>query len=409
MSSASEPDLTHWWRDRERLRRCLTDLIYGELVRSRRSSALLPPRPWPESLRLDDTLGADSLERLQLASAVAEFIQLHHAGIEDAMLVHRTLGDWITIAQTGLNQYSAALTFRTSGSSGAPKSCQHSLGALVQEVEALAALFSGTQRILTAVPSHHIYGFLFTVLLPQALGLDEEHVIDLRGSSAARLGNELLAGDLVIGHPDFWQAVTRAAPTLLSTARGVTSTAPCPDATSEGVERAGLGALFHIYGASETAGIGWRASFRDPYRLFDYWQVGSASDELARLSPEGALKAFTIPDGIEWIDARHFRVGARRDAAVQVGGMNVYPTLVRDVLLRHPLVSDAAVRLMRPDEGTRLKAFIVPAPGVPDLADLEIELRDWTASHLTTPERPQSLRFGAQLPVSDTGKAADWP
>jgi long-chain acyl-CoA synthetase len=33
---------------------------------------------------------------------------------------------------------------------------------------------------------------------------------------------------------------------------------------------------------------------------------------------------------------------------VQVGGVNVFPERVRQVLLEHPLVVDAAVRLMRP-------------------------------------------------------------
>ncbi len=409
MSNVSEPARTIWWRDRDLLRRCLTDLIFSELVRSRRSSTALPPRPWPESLRLDDALGADSLERLTLASAVAEFIQLHHAGTEDAMLVRRTLGDWVTIAQTGLDHHSAALTFRTSGSSAEPKACEHALGSLLQEVEALAALFSGTKRILSAVPSHHIYGFLFTVLLPQALGLGEADILDVRGSSPARLAQQVLPGDLVIGHPEFWQAVARAVPTLSAGARGVTSTAPCPDSVSDAIEQTGLGALYHIYGASETAGIGWRASFRDAYRLFEYWQIESSeTDQLVRTSPAGERRMFAVPDHTDWIDARHFRVGSRRDAAVQVGGINVYPAGVRDVLLRHPQVSDVVVRLMRPDEGTRLKAFIVPSPAVTDLGAFEIELRAWIGATLPAAERPQAFRFGTALPVTEAGKAADW-
>lgn len=381
-----------WWRERGVVRRCVTDLIVGELARSRRSSAALPPRPWPESLRLDDELGIDSLERLTLASAVAEFIQLHHTGIEDAMLVRRTLGDWVTVAQTGLDHYSAALTFRTSGSSGEPKSCEHSLDSLGREVAALADLFSGTKRVLAAVPSHHIYGFLFTVLLPQALGLGEEDVVDIRGSSPALLAHQLIPGDLVIGHPEFWRAVARTAPTLLASARGVTSTAPCPDEVSAAIVRTGLGALYHIYGSSETAGVGWRASYREPYQLFDHWQADTSS----------------LPDVIEWVSDRSFLVGARRDAAVQVGGINVFPSRVRDILLTHPQVADAAVRLMRPDEGARLKAFVVPSAEVTDLAAFEVAMRGWMATNLTAPERPQALRFGASLPVTEAGKGTDW-
>jgi 4-coumarate--CoA ligase len=93
------------------------------------------------------------------------------------------------------------MTFRTSGSTGQPKSCVHALHALWREVQEVAPLLSGCTRLFAAVPSHHIYGFLFTILLPRALGLDSRSVLDLRQSSPARLSRELREGDVVIGHP----------------------------------------------------------------------------------------------------------------------------------------------------------------------------------------------------------------
>jgi long-chain acyl-CoA synthetase len=87
----------------------------------------------------------------------------------------------------------------------------------------------------------------------------------------------------------------------------------------------------------------------------------------------------------------------------------VFPVRVREILCRHPAVADAAVRLMRPQEGTRLKAFIVPKD--PRLADASLlsELTAWIDGELTAPERPKALRLGPQLPVSTVGKLADWP
>lgn len=400
-----------WWRQRGRLRRTIADLVAGELARMRRSSAGLPPPPWPESLRLDQGLGADSLELLNLATALAEFIQLHRAGIEDALLARRTLGDWVNLAEAGLAHHDAELTFRTSGSSGVPKACAHAVRDLDEEVETLASLFAGTTRVLHAVPAHHIYGFLFTVLLPQRLGLAEDAVVDVRGHSPATLAGAVRDGDLVIGHPAFWAAVARAVPALPAGARGVTSTAPCPDDVSEAVERTGLCALFHIYGASETAGIGWRASHREPYELFPYWHADDAAPDTLRRDrmdqASGLPKTFPLPDAIEWLSPSRFRVRARRDGAVQVGGINVFPAHVADVIRQHPGVAEVAVRLMRPEEGTRLKAFIVPAQGT-DAAQLELQLRPWLAERLTAPERPQALRLGETLPRAATGKLADW-
>jgi long-chain acyl-CoA synthetase len=397
-----------WWQSRAVLRRFVADLVEDELVRQRRSS-IGRPRPWPEDLSFEQELGVDSLERMQLATALAESLQLHESGIEDYLLVKRTLGDWVDIAGAGLQRFSERLVFRTSGSSGAPKSCPHSLDALLQETSQHARLFAGRRRILSAVPSHHIYGFLFTVLLPRALGLEADAVLDIRGSTPAWLARGAQAGDLVVGHPDFWRAVASTVTGLPADVVGVTSTAPCPDAVSEAVEAAGIARLFHIYGSSETAGIGWRDSWREPYRLFPYWTLSpDRSDQLLRQLPDGSPQQLTCQDTLERLDASHFRVGGRHDDAVQVGGTNVFPSRVAAVLRRHPQVGDAAVRLMRPDEGSRLKAYVVPSADVTDTAAWLADLGRWIDSHLTTPERPKAIRIGARLPVNETGKLVDW-
>jgi acyl-CoA synthetase (AMP-forming)/AMP-acid ligase II len=65
---------------------------------------------------------------------------------------------------------------------------------------------------------------------------------------------------------------------------------------------------------------------------------------------------------------RSFHVLRRQDGAVQVGGINVFPSRVAEVLARHPLVAQASVRLAAPEQGGRLKALIVckdPMPTPP--------------------------------------------
>jgi hypothetical protein len=64
---------------------------------------------------------------------------------------------------------------------------------------------------------------------------------------------------------------------------------------------------------------------------------------------------------------------------------------------------------MTPAEGSRLKAFIVPAPGAPACAGLRREIAAWIDLTLPVPERPRALSFGPALPVTPTGKPADWP
>lgn len=400
---------TPWWQPRAVLARFVADLLAGELARQRRGMPLRP-LPWPEDLRLDEDLGVDSLERVALATALSEALHLHESGIEDYLLARHGLGDWVDVAATGLERFGERLTFRTSGSSGVPKPCPHTLATLGQETAHLASLFRGRRRVLCAVPSHHIYGFLFGVLLPRELGLAPDAVVDVRGRTPAWLLRSAEPGDLVVAYPEFWGAVARSMATMAPDVVGVTSTAPCPDDVARQVVVDGLARLVQVYGASETGGIGARDSCLDPYTLFPHWRVDPANPRwLLRALPGGGEQAFMPLDRCVPCDERHILVRGRRDQAVQVGGINVFPQRVREVLLRHPAVADAAVRLMGPGEGTRLKAFVVPARGRAADSGLLTELQHWMDRALTTPERPKAIRFGPSLPVGPTGKPADWP
>jgi long-chain acyl-CoA synthetase len=397
-----------WWEPRGVLRRFVADLLADELARLRRSS-VPPPAGWSGDLRLDADLGVDSLEHMNLASALAEALQLYESGIEDYLLARRTLGEWMDIAQAGLARFDERLVFRTSGSTGVPKPCVHALATLRQEVLHLASHFPGRRRVLCAVPSHHIYGFLFGVLLPGELGISADSVQDLRTGTPAWLARVAQPGDLVIAHPEFWRALAGGVARLPVDVFGVTSTGPCPDDVAEGVLRVGLDRLVQVYGASETAGIAARRSHEEPYTLFPYWRFDRSNAQwLVRALPDGGEQVVALPDALVPCSERMFRLGARHDEAVQVAGVNVFPARVREVLCRHPSVQDAAVRLMRPEEGARLKAFVVPAQGAPPEPELLADLRAWIARELAPVERPTSLRLGTALPRSASGKLADW-
>ena len=398
-----------WWNDSHTVKRFICDLVAAEFAALRPSGAILPPLPWPESTHLRDDLGADSLELLQIGTALAEALHLHESGIADYLLARPTIADWIAIAQEALTIFSLTMTFRTSGSTGTAKSCSHTLESLWEEALELASILAPRRRMLSAVPCHHIYGFIFTILLPHALAIQDNPVIDLRGNSPASLAQLAQDGDLIIAHPMYWQA---AAATMIQMPRGVdgvTATAPCPNSVCSALRSVGLNRLVQVFGSSETAGVGWRENENEPYTLFRYWYRAANNDnELTRnLSNDAALRV-ACPDKLEWHDDRHFIAAGRVDNAVQVGGINVYPSAVRQVLLEHPEIADAAVRLMRSDEGNRLKAFIVPRDTGVNPIELQQRLVTWVGGRLAPAERPKAFSFGLQCPTGLTGKATDW-
>jgi 4-coumarate--CoA ligase (photoactive yellow protein activation family) len=404
-----------WWTHGDALRRVVTDLLAAELAQMR------PGRPpstasWSADTEFVRDLAVDSLELMGLGTALAEALHLQRGGIDEQLLARPSGGDWIESARAGLEAClragadAPALTFRTSGSSGSPKRCTHALATLEQEVAALASLVPGRRRVLSAVPSHHIYGFLFTVLLPWRLaGVDAVgpvEVIDVRRTVPAALASLARPGDLIVAHPGWWEAAARVVPAFDADVVGVTSTAPCPDALADTLAAAGLH-LLQVYGSSETAGVGWRDRADQPFTLLPYWTRADDTAGLSRTLPDGTARHYPLQDRLEWSGATHFLPAGRIDDAVQVGGVNVFPAYVAEVLALHPQVREAAVRLMRPDEGRRLKAFVVPRSGA-DVDTLRADLPGWMAERLTAPERPVAWTFGPRLPRQASGKPADW-
>ena len=391
-----------WWgADRRALRRVLSDQMYSELERLRLGNPGGPP-PW---LWTDDTpvggedAGIDSLDLLSLSAAVAEMLP-EGGGRATTSL---RFGDWCDNAVPGTSRRPIHVTFRTSGSSGAPKRVTHRLDRLDEEAAAFAGLIGDRRRVLSAIPAHHAYGFIHSVLVPRHFPgpSDGPEMVELRGCAVSHVAALLRPGDLVLGHPLFWDAILRGtAGGFPADVVGVTSSAPCPAETAEGLRASGLARLLQVYGSTETAGIGWRDNPAEPYTLLPGWR--REGEDLCR---DG--QPVTAPDRLAW-DGGRFHVLGRHDGAVQVGGVNVSPEQVGLVLASHPAVAAVAVRAMRPDEGHRLKAFVVPVGAVTDPDALQAELRRFAGLRLPPAQRPGAYSFGCVLPRNAMGKLVDW-
>lgn len=411
----SDPScLPAWWQQAPTLQRFVRDLLEAEMAQMRPSGWPLPGRgqPWPAALSLTLDLGADSLELLNLTMALAEATSVCDPQAAASLYEQPLLGRWLDLAQQGLRaQHASAegpcMRFRTSGSTGAPKACSHSLASLVQEMQAMAQVIGPVERIVSSVRSHHIYGFLFTVLLPHAMGRPDLPLLDLQGRPPIGLDSLLRPGDLVIGFPEWWRAVGRVQPRLPAGITGVTSTAPCPEDVCEAAMATGLGRLLHVYGSSETSGVGWRDWPALGYQLHPFWaRVPGQDQALMHLLPDGTHSTVSLQDQMTWLAPDRFQPGPRLDGAVQVGGVNVHLEQVRQRLLKQAGVMDVALRLHDFAGQSRIKAFVVPTPNAP--ADLVAQLQGWAARHLPPAARPVHYTLGAELPRNSMGKSSDW-
>ena len=397
------------------LRRVLQSLISATLS-SRPSSAGKPPAsttPWSDTFLLyesgQNALGGDSLDMLQVSSAVNEMFHLHEAGFETKLLQAATFADWLVIIEDAWKHGVEHITVTTSGSTGQPRHCTHAFASLDLETAFLADRFSSRSRIVAHTPAHHIYGILFAALLPDRL---EVPIIDLQAASTSVSVSDtdrsgLHAGDLVVSFPDGWQWIDRNIHTIPPGVEGVSSTAPCPRNLIESLMTRRLSGFVEVYGSSETAGIGTRVWPEARYRLMPHLRLLPASPDQPTALQHRSGRQVELMDQLHFFDEASFLITGRKDGCVQVGGVNVSPLLIEQRLLQLPGVAEAAVRLMRADEGNRLKCFIVPRAGQ-DAGPLEHTVREQIASWPTAAERPRAIQCGSALPRNSAGKLADW-
>jgi 4-coumarate--CoA ligase (photoactive yellow protein activation family) len=350
----------------------------------------------------------DQKELRNVTRAFAEMLCMPDHAV-DQLMGCLSMKEWDQCALGFWRLSPADLVFKTSGSTGIPNACKQSFALLEQEIQAQAEIFKEHKRIVTLVPRHHIYGFLFSILLPKALGVP---VLELPLVPSRSQMEQLRPGDLVVAFPMFWKSLCALTPSFPPGVCGVTSTGPCPADVIHALLKLGLARITEVYGSSETGGIGTRHHPDHAYTLLPFWEPVSLGPDqapsLARRLPDGrTTEPFKLPDLIQWETVRTFRPLKREDKCVQVAGVNVYPEKVADCIQSHPSVRSCAVRLMRPEEGQRLKAFVV-LRDESQLDGFRRDIRPWLAQRLSASEIPKSLTYGTVLPKNAMGKDADW-
>ncbi len=294
------------------------------------------------------------------------------------------------------------IVFLTSGSTGTPKQCVHTVNMMWEEARGVAPLFEGIARVVSLVPANHLYGFSFTIILPHALQVP---VIHLPALPAQDWNSLLQPGDLMVGFPLFWNYWLRCENKFPQGVQLLSSTAPCKDEIIEGILQAGAQRFTEIYGSSETGAIAYRHQAATPFEILPFWDI-SRKEKAPLIKRCAGTQWQPLPDHVIMKQERFLYPVSRQDACVQVAGENVYPKHVEQVLSSHPAVKQCRVRLMRPEEGERLKAFVVLKEnfGPEQLEDI----RTFLSQRLTVHEIPRTFTFGEMLPFSNLGKESDW-
>ncbi|HEX9022405.1 MAG TPA: AMP-binding protein, partial [Geobacteraceae bacterium] len=389
------------------IRRVLRSILFGELKRTRKD---LASQLDETAEQCDEQLatfmgGLENRETLDLASAVLSFFDLDGPPLREELAADPTPAHWAARLHDRWQPAGATIVFSTSGSTGEPKKVRMPYSFLVQDAGILGDLFPDVGRVVTMVPPHHIYGFIFTVLIPRRASLP---CADLRLKTPRQIFRKLEPGDLLVSTPLFWKLFPEIGTPFPPQVNGVTSTAPCPKEVIQRLYSMGIRTMYEIYGSSESSCMGFRNDPEGPLQLSPALRRIDDERFVRTLADDSCSEPFIFQDRLEWRDERHFYVRKRLDNAVQVAGINVFPSRVAELLSAHPAVAECAVRLMRPDEGDRLKAFVVPKDVSQSGPELDERLREHLAAGLSHLEMPRFITFGPALPRNAIGKLADW-
>lgn len=343
----------------EELSRVLRSLTADELAETRPSAGLVRQSlDWP--LDADFRKSGpeiDSLELQNCTARVAEYFRLFEVGVEDLLMARASLMGWAETIMMAAPHLSGQLTVQTSGTTGRPKKCTHGFDRLSKDALSVANLIK-PKRVLTNVAPHHVYGLIYTAIMPT---LRELPVLELRGMAPSGACAQMAPGDLLVTTPFLLKNMLRQIDTFPKGVSVLSSSAPLPDDVAESALEQGAMQVIDVYGASETLGIGWRRAPNPTYTLFSHWDVGSNGASVTNESGD----VFPLMDTIETLGDRRFRLGSRRDNAVDIGGINVFPDAVRATMLDVEGVRDALVEVCRSPNGVDkyLSATLVCEPG----------------------------------------------
>ena len=301
----------------------------------------------------------------------------------------------------------------TSGSTGKPKGVNQRMTEFELDNAFIISKWGEdflARKLVATVSQHHIYGFLFTVSLPFALGVPVRRKRIEFPEEFTTLNDEKY---MIIATPAFLKRTVEV--------EGKLPTDGCFIFTSGGLltyevaEKTNSAFGFwpvEVYGSTETSGIAWRRSLDgQEWTPFDNAKIWLGDDGCLRIispyikNPEGfatADLADMLPDG-------RFLLKGRSDSIVKIEEKRISMTEVENRLLDSGFVADVKVVAMEDRRQYLAAAIELNAAGKSKFEGckkLEINkfFHDYLMKYFENVVIPKKWRFPDKLPADVQGK-----
>ena len=297
----------------------------------------------------------------------------------------------------------AAIAY-TSGSTGVPQPHHKTWGMLAQWRHVHWRHLPGDQStprsMVATVPSWHMYGLEWVMLLPTVAPITVHHGPAFYPRDVISAVEECTGETVLISTPVHLRALTRATAAHLAGVTVISATAPLDPVLAETIESQLHASVFEIYGCSEVGSLAWRAPLKDAaWRFFDCFDLHFDQGEISIEHPALHHKV-TLADRFEALGENKYGLVGRASDIVKVGGKRASLANLNTTLTSLEGVVDGV--FYQPQDfdlpGDRLAAVAV-APGLTTQ-----QIRAMLARKLDSAFVPRPIYLVSELPRDATSK-----
>ncbi|WP_145999226.1 AMP-binding protein [Oceanicoccus sp. KOV_DT_Chl] len=316
----------------------------------------------------------------------------------------------------------AGLTFFTSGSTGQPSKILKKIQQITDEVAVLESVWSlstGTGGLYASVSHQHLYGFLFKLMWPLAVGklihTTQYHYPEPLMAALASESEAVLVSSPAllnrIGRLVDLSALMGSVQTIFSSGGPLDSVAAMEIAALSGV------AVQEIFGSTETGGVAYRSQ-SSAAKTFSPWtllptvnmKVDTDSQCLLIESPHAdGDDFFAMGDVVELINENQFILKHRADRIVKIEEKRLSLPEMEAVLKAHAYVKDCSCAALAAARRIIVSVVKLSALGEDALASggrhsVNQALRAHLLVYFEAILLPKKWRYVESIPVNSQGK-----
>jgi acyl-CoA synthetase (AMP-forming)/AMP-acid ligase II len=378
------------------------------------AAALLASLAGGPTFLLPYAFSANALTRMQEATgftiAVSDVVREFPQGTQ--VICPQSKGPAALLLDGQFSPCGELLKIFTGGSTGTPQVWAKTGENIFSEGLFLASNFAVTEKdcIMATIPPYHIYGLLFSVVLPLISAATVVGETPSFPNEIAQVAEEHEV-TILASVPAHYRAL-RGIKKDMSLRLAFSSAGMLDAADNEAFCRKYKTGVVEVYGSTETGGIATRNRYLGeelfaPFTTID-WKIlkGRLAVNSPYISPDLPVDAdgfFTTNDRVEARGINEFFLKGRADTVTKVGGKRVDLEEIRALIKSVPGVVDCAV-IALPESGGREHQIGALIEG----CELDMEMiRKTLADSLEPYALPRYMKKVERLPMQKNGKY-DW-